>query len=222
MLDRGDSHQVGRGMQGALTTGHDPRPCAGALGTGSLDRRPCHDATPELRWWWRREESSAGSSRPHSRVGCEVARPEQEQKLPSPDRPGDVLLELSGASPPDRNKPDLEDLTIFRSRSQDLAASGFWADARRQDTGSRLASCCVIVVANDYVRCLVPRSCPLVLHAPWFGSHPCLIADCSLVVSWPRAPPGLLVALAMSPGFSRPVDSLDRGFVGRGPRTASL
>ncbi|KAJ3461827.1 hypothetical protein MRS44_010380 [Fusarium solani] len=136
--------------------------------------------------------------------------------------PGDVLLELSGASPPDRNKPDLEDLTIFRSRSQDLAASGFWADARRQDTGSRLASCCVIVVANDYVRCLVPRSCPLVLHAPWFGSHPCLIADCSLVVSWPRAPPGLLVALAMSPGFSRPVDSLDRGFVGRGPRTASL
>lgn len=99
-----------------------------------------------------------GRSRPHSRVGCEVARPEQEQKLPSPDRPGDVLLELSGASPPDRNKPDLEDLTIFRSRSQDLAASGFWADARRQDTGSRLASCCVIVVASDYVRCLVPRS----------------------------------------------------------------
>ncbi|KAM6519746.1 hypothetical protein FALCPG4_013342 [Fusarium falciforme] len=99
-------------------------------------------------------------SRPHSRVGCEVARPEQEQKLPSPDRPGDVLLELSGASPPDRNKPDLEDLTIFRSRSQDLAASGFWADARRQDTGSRLASCCVIVVASDYVRCLVPRSLP--------------------------------------------------------------
>ncbi|RTE68762.1 hypothetical protein BHE90_016859 [Fusarium euwallaceae] len=55
-------------------------------------------------------------------------------------------------------KPDLEDLTIFRSRSQDLADSGFWADARRQDTGSRLASCCVIVVANDYVRCLVRRS----------------------------------------------------------------
>lgn len=52
------------------------------------------------------------------------------------------------------------------------------------------------------VSCLVP--CTLVLRAAWFGSHPCLIADCSLVVSWPRVPPGLLVALAASPGFSRP------------------
>lgn len=139
-------------------------------------------------------------------AGCEVALQGQSKNRSSPHQTDPVmyLLELSGASPPDRNKPDLKDLTIFRSRSQDLTDSGFWADARRQDTGSRLASCCVIVVANDYVRCLVPRSLhsgpprSLVLFPPL--PHRWLLSGCFVASRTPWSPG----CPCQSPGFSRP------------------